>query len=285
MHASERSQEITQRRPQPFDGVGMHFTLAISIRISCPLMRPMTDRLMSARDAVVATPLLGVAGRRRLCRAMYMLRQGRSISALANSQATFAARSADGADHWRAVIVIGAVTSPLIRPTARRSKRVGVLVAFFSPRSETSRRSPSPRLSGTSRSASDRHSPVGAYAICEHPTRDTASSVASIALDKALADATQQQHDTARIQIASGKDGSSIQIINALALLTTPINEAARARACETAARVESWQSTVGTVIRMGENASRPKRHSLLHLTTRLSGKSFPKLITHQLFT
>ena len=47
----------------------------------------------------------------------------------------------------------------------------------------------------------------------------------------AFADAAQQQHGAARIQIASGKDGSGIEVINALALLTTPINEAARARA------------------------------------------------------
>ncbi len=284
MHASEWSQEVTQRRPQPFDGVGMNFTHSISIRISRPLVCAMTDRLMSACDAVVALPFVGVAGRLRQRRAMHVLRQGCSIRALANSQTTLATLSADSAHYRRAIIGVGAVSTPLIRPAARRITRVGMEFAFFPPRSGTSRPSPSPHLSGKSRSTSHMHSPGGACATYEHsrarpPVQWQATHSTRLCRCHATAARRGAHPDCFRQRWFRYTNYKRARTADTA-------NQRSRAcRACETAARAELWQRTAGTVSHVGENVSRPKRYSLLHLTTRLSGKSFPKLITHQLFT
>ncbi len=91
---------------------------------------------------VVTGPFGGVTRRRCLRRRLDVLLQRRFVGVRDHGQADLPAGSSERPDDRRAIIVIHAVAFALIG--ARRIGRVEMRFAFFPPRSETSRRFPSP---------------------------------------------------------------------------------------------------------------------------------------------
>src|SRR5262249_36065353 len=87
-------------------------------------------------------PFVGVTSSRLLRITMDVLPQRLAISMLADSQAALPALPANSAHDGWPIVVIRAVSPLLVGPTPRRIVRIGVLFAFFPPRSETSRRFP-----------------------------------------------------------------------------------------------------------------------------------------------
>jgi hypothetical protein len=138
--APKRAQEITCARPQAFNSVGMDLPDAIAIIIPCPFLLAVTYRVVIPLDAVVALPLICITGGVFLGVAVHVFLQRLSIGMLAHAQPALATFSTDGSHHGRAIILIGAVPSSLVRAAARWIAWVAVFVAFFPPRSETSHR-------------------------------------------------------------------------------------------------------------------------------------------------
>jgi len=140
---AKRAQKIACGRPQPFDGVGMHFPDAIPILIAGPFLLAVPHRVMSPFDAVVALPLIRITGGACLSVAVDVFLQRLAIGMLAHAQSTLPTLPADGADDGRTIVLIGPVPTAFVGAAARRIARVAVFVAFFPPRSETSPRFPS----------------------------------------------------------------------------------------------------------------------------------------------
>jgi len=143
VNTSERAQKVAGCRPQSFDGVDMHLSHSISIVISRPLFLAMTHRAVGAIDSVVALPLIGVTNSLLFCVPMDVLLQRFAIGMVAYAQASLPTLPAHRPDDGRPIIVIRAVSPPLVGAAARRIKRIAVWVSFFPPRSETSHRFPS----------------------------------------------------------------------------------------------------------------------------------------------
>lgn len=138
MDTAEGPQKITGRRPQPFDSVGMNFSHPITVIISCPFVLAVTDRAVCPLDLVVALPFIGVTLGRPLGIPMHVLLQSLAVRMLTDSQAALPTLSANGPNNRWPVIFIGAVPTLLVSSAPRRIQRIGVLFAFFPPRSETS---------------------------------------------------------------------------------------------------------------------------------------------------
>jgi len=145
VNTPKRTQKIARGRPQTFDGVGMHLTDAVAIIISCPFFLAVTHCVVLTIDSIVALPLIRVTGGFFFGVAMYVFLQRLSIGMSVHAQPALPTFSAYGPDDGRTIILIGPVTSSLVRAAARRIARVAVFVAFFPPRSETSHQFPSPR--------------------------------------------------------------------------------------------------------------------------------------------
>ena len=62
MHPTKRAQPIAQSCPQALDGIAMHFPDPIAIIIARPLFFAMRHGVVLSRQAIVALPLIGVAG-------------------------------------------------------------------------------------------------------------------------------------------------------------------------------------------------------------------------------
>ena len=158
MHAAKWSQKVPRCRPQPFNCVGVHFSHAISIVIACPFMLTVTDRAVFPLNRVVACPFIGVTLGRLLRRALHVLSESLAVRVLAHPPAPRPTLSADGADHRWPIIFIAPMSTPLVRSAPRRIQRSHVLVTFFPPRSETSRRFASHGLAVRSDSTSPKRS-------------------------------------------------------------------------------------------------------------------------------
>ena len=212
-----------------------------------------------------------------------MLLQSLAIRMLANSQATLPASPADGADHRGPIIVIGAVPTPLIGATPRRSCWIGVLFAFFPPRSETSRQSQSRRLRAPLPSAAHEHS-VGVSSASGARSSATAQVPQ---LRRSLARPCRHHAPRARLGAAQGgcqrrwcpcRDCSCSD--------TSGIgNRHRRACGCETVALAGWWHHSPDSVVSLGGNISPPTRYFLGHPADQLSGRSFPKSNMHKLVT
>src|SRR5215207_9722310 len=158
VHPAEGPQEVARRRPQPLDGVGVHLSHPVAVLVSRPLALPMADGAASPLDPVIAAPFIRVTSGPRPSGAVHVPPQRRPVRMPADPQPALPASSPDSADHRRPVVVVGAVAAPLVGTPPRRVVRIGVLVAFFPPRSETSRRSLSLGLQAPRCSAAHRRS-------------------------------------------------------------------------------------------------------------------------------
>jgi hypothetical protein len=167
MNPAKRTQKVSQRLPQAFNRVDVNFTDAIAIIISRPLFLTMTDHSMTTLQPVIALPLIAVTGRAIGGELFNVPMQRLFGGAFFYSQATLAAASSDCPDHWRAVILVCAMTPSLIGSTPRRIRFVAVLFSFFPQRSETSRLFQSGGLSRASLRASHSRSLAVACASYE----------------------------------------------------------------------------------------------------------------------
>ena len=279
MDTAEGAQEITGRCPQPFDSIGMNFAHPITIVISCPFTLAVTDRAVCALDSIVALPFVGVTRGRRLGITMDMLLQSLPVDMLTDSQAALPTFSADSPDHRRSIILVGAVPALLVRSPARRIQRIGVLFAFFPPRSETSRQSPSRRCAVRSGSTSDKHCVGRACATC--------------ARSAAIAQVPPRARWTARpcrcraitTQLGAGRACSRRKWCRCRGCKRSGTSDSGNppdhTLVYGTVARTGLWHHSRGSAIRAGENTSAPTYRSLAHRVSQLSGRSFPNVNMH----
>jgi hypothetical protein len=140
MHAAKRAQKVTQRSPTAFAGVGLDFFAAVAVIVTRPFVLAVTDGRVCARQVFVATPFVGVTGRAGLRRRPDVLLQSGFVRMRNDGPPYLPARTTKGTDDRRTVIFIGAVTFAFIRAPTWRIVGVEMRLAFFPPRSETSRR-------------------------------------------------------------------------------------------------------------------------------------------------
>jgi hypothetical protein len=134
---SERSKEVPQSRPDPFHGVTMDLSNAITVVISCPLSvsGSMANRRMRAsgfRQVTVSLPLVGVhlGGGGRLSRDERL--QGLPVAVATDFQTDLPALSShDASDRWP-VVVPRAMSPNLVGSATGRIEGIGVTLPFLS---------------------------------------------------------------------------------------------------------------------------------------------------------
>src|SRR5215210_125449 len=114
MHPAKGSQEVTRRRPQPLDGIGVHLAHSVPVIVPRPLALTVADGAACPLDPVVTAPFIRVTSGPRQRVRMHVLPQSHPIRMLANSQAALPAPSPNSANHRWPVVVVGAVAAPLV---------------------------------------------------------------------------------------------------------------------------------------------------------------------------
>jgi len=251
--------------------------------VSCPFVLAVTDRAVCPLDLVVALPFIRVTLGCLPRITVHVLPQSLAVCMPADSQAALPALSANSPNHGWPIIVIGGVPTSLVRATARRIKRIGVAVAFFPPRSETSRRSPSRRLAAGSDSTFDKHSVGFSSAIY-----GLSGVIVRVPL-KARSRVRPCRHHAVTTRLVAAQDDSRRRWCRCRGCrrpgTSGSDNLQGRALECETVAHAESWHYSQGIAVRVGGNTSAPTYHSLVHRANQLSGRSFPDFNMHKLFT
>lgn len=136
--SAKGAQKVAGGGPQAFDGVGMDLSNAIAIIVACPLFLPVTPGGMRTFDPVGALPFIGITSGVSFGVPMDVLLQRLAIRMVPYAQATLPTAASHGADNGRPIVVVRAMPPLLVGATPRRIKRIGVFLAFFPPRSETS---------------------------------------------------------------------------------------------------------------------------------------------------
>src|SRR5262245_64744127 len=107
--SAKGAQEVTHRRPQAFNRIGMNLSNAISILISSPFLDAMTDRAMRPVKVCISLPLVGVAAGVAPRVVMAVGAQRSPIRMLPHPQATVPTLASDGPHHRPPIIFIGTV--------------------------------------------------------------------------------------------------------------------------------------------------------------------------------
>jgi hypothetical protein len=118
----------------------MDFPDAIAVIVARPFVLAVTDRRVDARQVFIAAPLVGVTGRGNLRGRRDVLLQGRLIRMRNDGQPHLPTLPSKRTDDRRTIIRIGSVTFAFICVATWRIRGVAMRLAFFPPRSETSRR-------------------------------------------------------------------------------------------------------------------------------------------------
>ena len=105
MNASKGTQEITNRRPNPFNGMGVNFSNPIGIY--CPVPLTVTHRGMQAVESQVALPLISINGGIRLGELMDMCRKCLLVGLWHHPKSHVTALPSYGANNRWPVIGIG----------------------------------------------------------------------------------------------------------------------------------------------------------------------------------
>src|SRR5713101_6628636 len=142
MYPAKGPQKVSHPCPHAFRGIDMHFAHPVAVIISRPLVAPVRHRRMRACQLGVAAPFVSVDVGVLTGKPPHMRPQGALVGALHHPQPHLPTLTPHCAHHGGAVIVVGAVAALFVRPPPRRIRWVGVLLAFFPPHSETSRRFP-----------------------------------------------------------------------------------------------------------------------------------------------
>lgn len=131
MHTTEGAQEIAYCCPHPFSCVDMHF--ANPVIVPCPFLLTVTDCRVYANDVIVALPFVGEYHCISQGEGVDVVNQGLFVRVVNRPQAHLPAFTADRADNRRQVIVIGAVSRPLVSSSAWWIIGISVKFAFFPP--------------------------------------------------------------------------------------------------------------------------------------------------------
>src|SRR5215470_7336430 len=142
VNPSKGAQEIPYRCPQSLNRVGVDLPDAIPVILAGPFFGSMTDGAMPTLDPRIALPLISVAAGLPLRIAVDMRPKRDALRVLAYPQATTSGLSPDRPHHRWPIILIGAVSPPLVGVPPGRIGGVGVSLPFFPPHSGTSQRSP-----------------------------------------------------------------------------------------------------------------------------------------------
>jgi hypothetical protein len=112
---------------------------AIPIVIAGPLFSPVANCGMRTNDVIVALPFIGIDDSSSLGEGVNVFFQSFSVGMMDYSQPHLPAITAYSPNDRGAVIIVSAVSTLFIGPTARWIFWIRVIVTFFPPRSETSR--------------------------------------------------------------------------------------------------------------------------------------------------
>lgn len=132
------AQKVPRGGPQTFDCVGVDFSDAIAIIVARPFFLPMTHSVMDPFDLVVAQLFIRMTGG-VFCRlSMHGLLQCLAVGSVTDPQVTLPTLAVHRPHNRRPIVGVGAMPALLIGAAARGIKRIGMFLAFFPPRSETS---------------------------------------------------------------------------------------------------------------------------------------------------
>ena len=120
MNAAKGTQEITNGRPNAFNGIGVNFSNPIGISVCCPLPLTVAHRGMTAVESQVALPLIGINGSLLLGELMDMFRKCLLVGLSYHPESHLTALPAHRANNRRSVIGIGAPSLALIGTPAGR---------------------------------------------------------------------------------------------------------------------------------------------------------------------
>ena len=89
---------------------------------------------------IVAQPFIGIDLNAGQGAGMDVMFEGFLVGVMNHPQANLTTLTANRPHNWRTIIVIGAMTALFVGPTTRGIIRVGMILTFFPPHSETFRR-------------------------------------------------------------------------------------------------------------------------------------------------
>lgn len=283
VNSSKRSQKVAGRRPQPFDCVDVYLSHSIPIIISGPLPLAVTHRAVIAVYSVIAFPFICITGCLLPCVPVHVLSQSLAVCVLAHSQTTKSAFSPYSSYYRGTIILIGAVPSLFVGTSARWIAWIGMKIAFFPPRSETSHQFRYPGRARHSGLKSHKHS-VGFFCANDAHigVRGLVPLIRWLRVRPCRHLAEEAQLDAAqgccqRIWCrCRGCRCSDIFDIG---------NQQSRACECERLGRDELLRRSQGIAVLWGENISPPTEHFLGHRANRLLGRSFSDFNMHKLVT
>ena len=140
MYPAKRAEEIAHRGPHAFSGIDVYLANAIPVIITSPFMFAVADSGMRANDVVVAQPFVGIDLIASQGAGMDVMFEGFLVGVMNHPQANLTTLTANRPHNWRTIIVIGAMAALFVGPTTRGIIRVGMILTFFPPHSETFRR-------------------------------------------------------------------------------------------------------------------------------------------------
>src|SRR5215204_906219 len=251
---------------------------AIAIVVARPFFLAVTHRVVRALELVVALPFVSVTSGVSVGVPMHVLLQRLAIRMVPHAQATLSTVAPHDADNGRPIVVVRAMPPLLVGAPPRRIKRIGVFLAFFPPRSETShpslcldpatpaRLTPHSRWLGVACASARR---TGARArvppLRQSPVRPCRSHALTTRPGVAPSYSLQRWSRYRGYRFA-GRCGSD--------------NRQSRACACETRAPVPVLLRSPGSADLWGESISPPTPDFHVHQVTRLWGKSLSFLTT-----
>jgi len=157
MDPAKGPQKVSHPRPHAFRGIDLHFAHPVAVILPRPLVAPGRHRRLPPRHRGLAAPFLRVDVGVLTGKPPPGRPQGALVGALHHPQPPLPTLPPHCAHHGGAVSVVGARAAVFVGPTPRRSRWVGVLLAFFPPHAATSRRFPGGRRVRAGWVASGRH--------------------------------------------------------------------------------------------------------------------------------
>jgi len=140
MYPAKRAEEIAHRGPHAFSGIDVDLAKAIPVIITSPFMFTVADSCMRANDVVIAQPFVGIDLNAGQGAGMDMMFEGFLVGVVNHPQANLTTLTTNRPHNRRTIIVIGAMAALFVGPTARGIIKIGMILTFFPPHSETFRR-------------------------------------------------------------------------------------------------------------------------------------------------
>jgi hypothetical protein len=138
VNSTTGAQESTGRGPQAFAGVGVALAAPLAILIARPFFLAGPDGVVHALDLVVTLPLSCITRGAFLRGAVDVGLQRLASGMLTHAPATLPPVTPYRPDHRRPGVVVRPVPTLLVGAASGRLQRLGVVLPFFPPRSDTS---------------------------------------------------------------------------------------------------------------------------------------------------